>query len=426
MKLSLFTFCVILLATNIYAQKKTLTLINPLNQARADELIIVKRADLSSIFKDKKGPVFIQITNAKGKAKQLQFDDLNQDGVWDEAVFLHSFRSLEQAVFKVSVTNQEMGSTTLARAYVRHKRKNTDDTFGLNINMDSIPAGQANTNFSKVKLPPFLTEGPAWENDKVGFRLYFDIRNGKDIWGKTTSAMMMDTVGLDPKVIYHHRAPWGMDVYKVGSSLSAGALAINIKLKNGKDSLIRLGGKNMGKVVYEKIADGPLRGKFRLHYPEWKFAEGYQPIALTEEISIWGGQYFYQSDIKIDHAPKNASLVTGFANLFNIDAEQQEGTNSKFYYAYGAQSENKDNLGLAIIAPKYEILQFTKTTPTEKDIKDSYLVFLKIPGNKNLVTFRFYAAWQPTDSRFADSTAFSAFLKAQGQFYDRQIKVNWK
>jgi hypothetical protein len=32
-------------------------------------------------------------------------------------------------------------------------------------------------------------------NDKVGLRLYFNVCNGKDIWGKRTSRMMLDSVG---------------------------------------------------------------------------------------------------------------------------------------------------------------------------------------------------------------------------------------
>ncbi|MCZ4244079.1 DUF4861 family protein [Pedobacter punctiformis] len=413
-------FCVAM----AFAQKKELTLINPLAQFRVDELIVIKRFSVQNLLNGKNKFSFLNVTDPSGKSVFVQYNDVNLDGIWDEAVFLHSFKPSEKISFKITGTNQE-NKGAVVRAHVRHRRKNADDTFAAAINRDSIPAGQPNTDFSKTKLPPFLTEGPAWENDKVGFRLYFDVRNGKDIWGKTTPAMMMDTVGANPSLIYHNRAVWGMDVYKVGSSLSAGALALNIKLKNGKDSLIRLGGKNMGAVIYQKIADGPLVAKFKITYPKWNFATGYNPIFLEEEISIWGGQYFYESKIKLIGAPENASLVTGFADLFKIEAGSVTGKSTQAFYSYGLQSENKDNLGLAIMAPKAEFMASGKSAATEKDIKNSYIVSLKIP-DKELTTFRFYAAWEPTDKRFEDKKSFIQFLEQQTAGYDAKIRMQWK
>ncbi|WP_316804210.1 DUF4861 family protein [Pedobacter nototheniae] len=417
-------YCVLFLCLVASAQKKELTLINPVGQPRTDELIVIKRFSVQNLLSGKNKATYLNVTDPSGKAVFVQFNDLNFDGNWDEAVFLYSFKPLEKVKFTVTGTSQK-NNDAVARAHVRHRRKNADDTFAPAINLDSIPAGQANTDFSKTKLPPFLTEGPAWENDKVGFRLYFDVRNGKDIWGKTTSAMMMDTVGANPALIYHNRADWGMDVYKVGSSLSAGALALNVKLKNGKDSLIRLGGKNMGKVIYQKIADGPVEAKFKMIYPKWNFAAGYDPIFLEEEISIWGGQYFYESKIKIVGAPKGASLVTGFADLFKIDASTINSKNTRVYYSYGIQSENKDNLGLAVMASKSEFISTGKSAETEKDIKNSYLVSLKIP-EKEFATFRFYAAWEPTDKRFKEKAGFEQFLQQQTADYDAKISLQWK
>lgn len=412
-------FCSTILPS--FAQK-VLELSNPLDVSRNDELIVIKRSDLKNVLSTAKP--YLSILNGT-KNMVVQYDDLNGDGIWDEAVFLYSFKPSEKISLKISAADDKLEATEI-RAHVRHKRKNADHSFGSNLLADSIPAGQSNTDFTKAKLPPFLTEGPAWENDKVGFRLYFDVRNGKDIWGKTTTKMMMDTVGVNPEVIYHHKADWGMDIYKVGSSLSAGALAINLKLKNGKDSLIRLGGKNMGKVIYQRISDGPFRAKFRLYYPQWKFAEGYEPMALTEEISIWGGQYFYQSDVKVTNAPANYNLVTGFANLFKIGAEELENKNTRAYYSFGLQSENQDNLGLAVMAPRAEVVSFGKTSANEKDVKDSYLAFLASPALNKPATFRFYSAWQPSDQAFSDKGTFKAYLSNQAALYGNPIIKKWR
>lgn len=406
----------VLFSVAAFAQS-TLTLSNKINIARTDELIVIKRAEVKRLL-SARNP-FLRISRSATEVV-IQYDDLDQDGLWDEAIFLTTFAPLQHQIFDIKGSPYQAG-TIVVKAHVRHRRKLADESFGINLNVDSIPANQSATDFSKQKLPPFLTEGPAWENDKVGFRLYFDVRNGKDIWGKTTSRMMMDTVGIDPKVIYHNRAPWGMDILKVGSSLSAGALALQFKSRNGQDTLVRLGGKNMGKVFYQKIVDGPIRAIFRMNYPEWHISNGYPDVSLTEEISISGGQYYYASNIKIYNAPVDAKLVTGFADLYQIPSGQLKTPKSQAFYAFGQQSENKDNLGLAIVTSLKDLVFSGKSPVAGKDIKDSYILGLRISKTGSGPTFRFYSAWEPTDSRFGHLDLFAAFLKEQLLIKDSDI-----
>ncbi len=52
------------------------------------------------------------------------------------------------------------------------------------------------TNDTKFTVPVYQMEGPAWENDIVAFRNYYDARNGIDIYGKRVNEMVLDSVGL--------------------------------------------------------------------------------------------------------------------------------------------------------------------------------------------------------------------------------------
>jgi hypothetical protein len=258
-------------------------------------------------------------------------------------------------------------------------------------------------------LPPYLTEGPAWENDKVGFRLYFDIRNGKDIWGKTTSRMMMDEVGTDTANNYHKQAEWGMDVLKVGPSLGAGSLALQVPLPNGKDTLVRLGGKNIGGVTYEKIADGPVRAIFQLTYSNWKVGEGVSPVSVTEEIHIWGGQYFYESRVSVTGAPAGTKLVTGIVNLHSKQMYETDTAGYKSIYTYDVQSENKDKLGMAIVMPAAQEAGTATTPNVNTDIQNTYIMKANIKDDQPVV-FRFYAGWEKSDERFTTEEGFKQYL----------------
>ncbi|HKZ65847.1 MAG TPA: DUF4861 family protein, partial [Chitinophagaceae bacterium] len=190
--LSILLFLMASCSANHEAQ---LTITNPSQIERPDELIVVKR----SVIEGKVGKIpsgkYAGLTTADNRPVVLQYDDLDKDGNWDEAAFLYSFKPKEETNFSIAVANEPAAIKAVVRAHARHRRKNADNSFGDDLKKDSIPPGQPATDFAKQPLPPFLTEGPAWENDKVGFRLYFDVRNGKDIWGKTTSRMVLDEAG---------------------------------------------------------------------------------------------------------------------------------------------------------------------------------------------------------------------------------------
>ncbi len=383
---------------------------NPKNEPREDELIVVKR----KAVEEQTGPIaagkYFTMKKPTGVPMVIQFDDLDGDGQWDEAAFLYSFQPKEKVVFKPEIADAPAAVKAVVRAHVRHMKKNADNTFGpVSLEKDTMPVNAQPTDFSKQPLPPYLTEGPAWENDKVGFRLYFDVRNGKDIWGKTTPRMVLDEVGMDTSKNYHHQADWGMDVLKVGASLGAGSLALRAPLPDGKDTLVRLGGKNIQQVTYEKVADGPVRAICRLKYTNWKVAEGMEPVTVTEEIHIWANKYCYESYITITGAPKGAELVTGIVNLHSKEVHEIEGAGYKGIYTYDVQSENKDKLGMAIVMPAEQVAGIATTPNANTDIQHTYIIKAGI-NEKEPVVFRFYAGWEKSDERFTSEEKFKAFL----------------
>jgi hypothetical protein len=356
----------------------------------------------------------------------VQYDDLDGDEQWDEIAFLCSLSANGKNYYTAMVTDQPATIKAVVRVHARHRRKKADSTFGPDLTIDSIPAAQPATDFTKDPLPPFLTEGPAWENDKVGFRIYFDVRNGKDIWGKTTPAMVLDAVGEKAADNYHAQADWGMDILKVGNSLGAGSLAMSYRLANGTDTLVRLGGESMGPVTYEKIADGPVRAVFRLTYNHWKVAAGFSPVQLTETISIWGGQYMFESRVTIKEAPANASLVTGIVNLHNLPAQVIDSGDIKVLYTYGLQSENHDQLGMALMVSGKNFQGFDSVAVNPSTtIQNTFFVKQAIPA-QGALTYRFYSGWEKSDDRFKTKEGFENYLQHEIEQASHPLLVGWK
>jgi hypothetical protein len=296
-------------------------------------------------------------------------------------------------------------------------KKNAGDSFGEIITKDTMPPGNPPADFSKVVLPPYLTEGPAWENDKVAFRLYFDTRNGKDVFGKRMPGMVMDTIGADHNNSYHEPADWGMDVLHVGKSLGAGSVAFKIKNAGGLDTLIRMGGSIVKNETYEAVADGPVRAIFRIKY-ECEI-DG-RAVQVIDETSIWGGQYFYETKLYTTGLPSGARLVAGFADFYDNQPGQIDTEVTKVFYSYGPQSENKDNLGLAIAIHTSDFSDYREIKDTTSAIQSSYAVSQKIIAGKPIV-YRFYSGWEKSDELFTSETRFRNFLKSQAALFNGNL-----
>lgn len=411
-----FVLISFLIVSIVNAQSvKTFSVINPSYFSRENELIVLKRGDLERELGTISKYVEIKVSNT---IQALQFDDLDGDGKWDEAVYLYSFKPKEKVSFSVSLKNT-LSKNLIQKAHVRLRRKNRDDSWGPDIAKEEMPFQNPATDFSKQPLPLYLTEGPAWENDKVGFRLYFDVRNGKDIWGKRVSRMVLDSVGTKVAPSYHDLHDWGMDILHVGNSLGAGALALLIPQANGKDSLFRIGGMPVVNTVYKKIADGPVLALFQIDY---QLKVNNQAITLSEQTRIWGGQYFYESKVFVSGAPLNTKLVAGIANFYDNVFRSFSIGNCSVFLSHGKQAENKDYLGMAIVVPDKNISCFGSSPNENSDITNSYLAMLNIKKGQPCV-FRYYAAWEKSKAEFASINFFSNMLHMECEKIDHPVQV---
>ncbi|MFN7116997.1 MAG: DUF4861 domain-containing protein [Saprospiraceae bacterium] len=418
----LILFSLFLIASAASAQKNiTITVKNPADFARSEEAIIISRQTLekrAGKLSSNQIPLF---TKASGEVLASQADDLNGDGNWDEAIFLTSFQKKESYDVHITFVNPEAFPTFKKRTQAR-LAKLKGETFEV-INAATMPPGHQATDFSKVKVPLYQVEGPAWENDKVAFRLYFDPRNGKDIYGKTTSDLVLDQVGL-PGDNYHVKNWWGMDILKVGASLGAGALAIAVQDATGKNTLVRLGDQ-VEQTDYQLIANGPVRSVFRLQYHNWRPTPSEQ-YNISETIYIIAGKYYYESSVITSGFAGEKAVVTGIVNLMSDKALQYQDKKYNYLATHDKQSENKDQLGMGIIVKKEDFIRFGETPEngTEK-ILQTYYVALKSKANQP-VTYKFYAGWEATDARFADVNYFENLLKSEIAGFSQPIKVKFK
>lgn len=251
-------------------------------------------------------------------------------------------------------------------------------------------------------------EGPGWESDKVGYRLYLDHRNGIDVFGKQIPAMVLQDVGTDGYQSYHEPASWGMDVLKVGSALGMGSFGA---WSDKQAHRVAVTDRTRARV----LANGPVVSQIRIDYEGWETPEG--KADLTALFSIEAGSYLTEARLKLDGTfPK---MVTGIPKHPGVEWSKGETDipNEAWTYlaAYGPQSLSGDNLGLVIFVRKEAFAGFA-----EDD--HNHLIRLKLRGDE--AVYRFGALWESRTEAAASMEAFEGWIQATLRRLNREPRVS--
>ena len=372
--------------------------VNPLGMRRVDEPMLFKRADIEAWTGEvPEGKVYL-VSDAEDIPLPVQYDDRDGDGQWDEMAFLMDFEPNEETYFSLKAIDPSKLPEFEDRAEVHFGVDRDLKSNYKPVEEELRPKGHKPGMFERYQM-----EGPAWGNDKVAFRNYFDERNGKDIFGKTNGELNLVNTGVDED--YHELQDWGMDILKVGPSLGAGALAI---MDEGK--IRRLTDTDTAKFV--KVVDGPVRAVMQLQYEGWKVGD--KSYDLTEEISIWAGKYGYNSRVVMPGVEEKKTLVTGIVNLHSDTVYQGDARDFKIIYTHAKQSANKpsDYLGMGILVDKKYYAGMESTPKGKKDeVSDTYAIKMNYDGE---VSYSFYAGWELTNKEFKNKQKFFEVIENDG------------
>lgn len=246
----------------------------------------------------------------------------------------------------------------------------------------------------------YQNEGPAWENENIAFRMYWDKRNGIDIHGKKVRDMVLDTVGLDRNT-YHEMSEWGMDVLKAGNSLGAGTIAFMI---DGK--VYRLGDAPEETVkITEESAE---RSAFHLAYKGLEIAG--RTIDLDWDISIEAGTHGYESTVTATGLTGGEELIVGIVNLHSDTLYTIEKGDRAVAYTHGPQAEMDHYLGMAVSIDKAHYVGHGELAPDAQPVASTYYVQAKLENGKP-TSYRFTAGWAPGHAEFEDRDAFVEVIR---------------
>ncbi len=380
------------------SQIPLLIVINETDETLKAQSIVVKRSKLNILAES----YFRLIANETELPSQ--YDDTDGDGQWDGMAFQVDLEPNQVMTIELNPVDGPVSYPMKTGIHLGYSPERNNQFTSVDEN--TMPAEHV------AQSTPFLYqfEGPGWESNLVGFRTYFDSRNGKDIFGKTTEEITLPGVGTGEN--YHELQAWGMDVLKVGNSLGAGALA----LKSG-DSLIRL--SEVGEQAFNVVFEGPVRSRTELTYTDWK--AGSKTIQLKETIEIWANKMYYQSTIAVDS--EGDTLATGIVNLHDMKSKELSSAGHQLIYTHGVQSENKDVLGMALILPEAEFAGSQSIAKKDKGIGSTEVAFLN--STDGTTSFVFVAGWELTDETMNSQASFKDYLIQTASELNSPISIKY-
>ncbi len=364
---------------------------NPTSIERLDEFISIDVSEILNKYSDFDINSFIVTSDSEELPYQIE-----DSGGKQLVSFIISLNAGEKKEIKIEYGNGITHSVFKNETYAELSPKKGG------IYIDGKFRGTEFESVTSYKVPAihkdhdalFKYEGPGWESEIVGYRLYLDWRNATDIFGKKIQKIILNEVGTHDTVAsddsYHSMQEWGMDIFKVGSSLGIGSFGIwssdKVNMVSKTDS-----------VVYNLIKNGPLKSEFSIDYYGW-LVEG-KKYNLNSNISINARSRLTRCDLTIENAE---NLVTGLAKYEGTNFIKSESTGKWQYISlYGKQSLADDDLGIAILYNNENLIRLAED-------KQSYVLILNPIDNQ--VTYYFAAAWVQEPGGMKSENEFVKYL----------------
>ena len=314
----------------IFAQAKQVTVTNNSDFNREAEPIVIsinEKADYKSA-----------VVSSDGNTLPYQLEDIDGNGHYDQICFITSLKKKEKKQFLVTLHKQEAEQTFTPQVYAemmltnkKIKSQNKQDLYISSLTVDN------GTN------PYWMLHhhGPAFENDMVAYRIYFDERQTIDIYGKNRKALELKETQFYPDQEQKANG-YGDDVLWVGKTFGLGAL--RGWADNQPQMLL-----DVDKRTMEIVACGPLRTIVKVvdkgwnpFYPEK--CDNAKRIDMTTLYTLSAGRRDCAVDVMFKGDIESLKLATGLINVKNSE-EYSDGKGLRGCWGTDWPVSAKDSVG---------------------------------------------------------------------------------
>lgn len=413
--------CLLFIACTSKHEGITIYLKNNSEVNLKDKAVSVKKSDLTILADEVKYPLLLTV---KGDTIPSQLDDTDGDGSWDNLFFVVDIQAGNKIVLNLTWLDDQINY--INRTNIRFGKRESDTLPVTPRLYDTVNRDEV---YGALGYQPYQTDGPSWENDKVGFRHYFDGRNSKDLFGKKVSWMSPDSVGINAEGAvqdnYHVMHDWGRDILAVNNSVGIGGTGLLID-----DSIARMGItlndtlSNIEQSIFRIFTEGPVHSIMIFKYNKWH--AGDRIYNVEEKTDIWPGMYGYHNEVSVSGLHGDDTLLIGLVKI-NTDRQLNviETENNVILYTHDKQTYEKIwYLGLALILPKDSYRGYG-IAPEDGNFSKTYYAKMHM---ENQIPIDYYAVgcWELADEGFRDETYFKNHLLNLVSQIEAEVKVEIK
>ena len=346
----------------------TVSVSNPMNNARADVPIIINLANY--------GEVRSALVTLNGQEVPCQLDDLDQDETFDELCFLANIDKKEKQQYSVTLYDEGEPRPYPARVFAEMVLSNTKDKKlkknQQNNYIESLTArGDAAYTYNIQHH-----HGVDFESELNGIRIYFDARQTLDLYGKFKKQLELKETQFYTDDDQKKRG-YGDDVLWVGQTFGLGAF----RGWDGQQPTLVEPVKTRTQRI---ISYGPLRTIVEVIDKGWQLptANSQKPTAIN--MTLRYTQYAGHRDTDVDVIfNKDVSDYRFSTGIINVKGSEEFSNKKGLRACWGTDYPSTDTVkwsretvGLAVLVPQKNIVS------EEPANKDNYAYVLKVNGRQ--------------------------------------------
>lgn len=299
-----------------------------------------------------------------GKEIPCQLDDIDGNGINDQLFFLTSLDKKQKRIFKVELS-QELSTKAFepqvyAEMLLTNKKIKSENKQDLYISSLTVDNG---TN------PYWMLHhhGPAFENEMVAYRIYFDERQTVDVYGKYRKGLELQKTQFYPDKEQKANG-FGDDVLWVGKTFGVGAL--RGWADNAPQMLL-----DVDKRTLSVVARGPLRTIVKVEDRGWNpyypaKCKAAERIDMTTLYTLYAGRRDCAVDITYKGQLDNLNFSTGIINVKeSVEFSDKKGLRGCWGTDWPVSEKDsaghkRETVGLGICIPSQNIVS---ELPANKD-----------------------------------------------------------
>jgi len=323
-----------------------------------------------------------------------QLDDLNGDGRADELAFVITLAPRERKELVIVYSDRPAKPNRYpARVYARMSLKEGTKEEPRNVPVTRISAREDNM-YNRLHH-----HGPAFESEKIAYRIYFDRKQTVDIYGKKREGLELAETLWYPTDEQLARG-MGNDVIRVFGSVGVGALkgwdeisgqAVHIEPMEKREARI--------------VAGGPIRTIVDMEVEGW-FYRG-RKIGMNSRYILYAGHRAVQVENRLYGDLRNLVFCTGVMKM-KEEASYTDGRGVAAVWGTDFPVDDtvkyaRETVGLAIaIAPEY--------VKEQRDDKLNRL-YLLLPDANDEIKYSFTAAAEKESFGYKTAEEFFGYVR---------------